>query len=476
MMNPVSALRTRLAHGVNQHIYYGWVMLAVSFIGMFATGPAQSFNVSIFVNPLIEELGASRTGISGAYAIGTLTAALGFSFVGRMIDRHGPRVAILTFVVAQGVVALIFPFATHIAALYVLFTALRFFGQGSLTLGVTNLASQWFSRRRGFALSITTLGFGLASAIYPPVVHWLISEFGWRTGWVVLGVFTMVLMVPPVLLLVVNRPEDMGMAPDGGAMQGNREAAHDTEGGLKQSTEGGSKNSTEDSTGKGTGKVSEKGADRAMASNSAPQQDPSPPHDDGSYTLREAMHTAAFWIMAIAMAIPSLIITGVIFHQISYFQQQGMDAQSAANIFTVTAMSMVVFTLVFGQLLDRFETRYVVGGGLMLLTLAMWVMLWADTPLLAALYGVVLGAASGSMMTNATYVWPRYFGRLHLGGIQGAGFTVGVIGASIGPMPFGMAYDLLGGYHEVVLGLSFLPTVFGFVVFFTPPPIRKRFA
>jgi len=75
-------------------------------------------------------------------------------------------------------------------------------------------------------------------------------------------------------------------------------------------------------------------------------------------------------------------------------------------------------------------------------------------------------------MTNANYVWPRYFGRRHLGGIQGPAYTVTIIGASLGALPFGIAYDLLGGYRPAVGLLAVLPLGFGVAVAFIKPPVR----
>jgi len=190
------------------------------------------------------------------------------------------------------------------------------------------------------------------------------------------------------------------------------------------------------------------------------------------FTLREALRTVTFWVLAVAIAIPSMLITGLIFHQISYFEGQGLDAQTAANIFPVLAVSMAIFMVIFGQLLDRFETNYVVSAGILTMAVTMWLMRIADTQFLAGMYGVALGATSAATMTNTSYVWPRFFGRKHLSGIQGTAYTVCIIGAAIGPLPFGIAYDVLGGYHEAVLWLSLLPVVFGLAVFFTRPPTR----
>ena len=421
-----------IAHGIGRRLFYGWVMLGVAFVGMFVTGPGQTFTVSVFVNPLLEDLGLSRTSLAGIYAWGTGVAGLGLYFVGRLIDRFGPRWMIAALALCLGLACLLFPLVSGLISLFFAFTAIRFFGQGALTLGCNNLVAQWFSRRRGMALSIATGGFALGSAVYPPAVQWLILQVGWRASWMVLGILVLGLMVPLAVILVVNKPEELGLLPDGDGATAPALAAASSE--------------------------------------------PSP---DEAFTVSEALATPTFWILALSLAIPSMLITGLIFHQISYFQGQGLDAQSAANIFTVTAVSMVFFMGVFGQLLDRFQTRAVVGVGILTLAVTMWVMRIADTPLLAGLYGVGLGATSGAIMTTTGFVWPRYFGRKNLSGIQGAAFTVSIIGASLGPIPFAVAYDFLGGYHDAVLGLSLLPLCFGVLVFFTPParkPGRTRAA
>ncbi len=419
-------LQIRIAQKINQHLFYGWIMLAVGFLGMLATGPGQSFLISIFVNPLIEELNLSRTAISSAYSIGTLIAAFGLSYVGWLIDRLGPRLMIAAITLCLGVVCLLFPLVTGIITLSVAFTAVRFFGQGSLTLGSTNLVSQWFSRRRGMALSIASLGFAMGNALYPPLVQLIITRFGWRVSWIWLGLFVIVLIIPIAGIFVVNKPEDMGLLPDGDQERpaGEPDGASDVSG-LEH-----------------------------------------------GFTLREALRTATFWVLAVAIAVSSMLLTGLIFHQISYFEGQGLDAQSAANIFPVLAVSMVFFMVIYGQLLDRFKTSHVVAAGTLTLTVAMWLMHIADTPFLAGVYGVALGATSAATMTNTSYVWPRFFGRKYLSGIQGTAYTVCIIGAAIGPLPFGIAYDVLGGYHEAVLWLSLLPMVFGLAVFFTSPPTR----
>ena len=425
--------RNQFALSVNKRFFYGWVMLGVGFAGLFASGPGQSFIFSIFLRPLVEELDLTHTAISLAYAVGTMTASLLLPFVGRLVDKHGPRKMIVLISFMLGTTCLLFPLVMNVIALYFAFTAVRFFGQGSLMLASNNLVAQWFSRRRGIALSIISLGFALGTAVYPPVVQWSIDTIGWRASWLWLGGLVWLLMIPATWLLVVNRPEDIGMKPDG---------------------DGGPSGDTV-----------------------APVQSPAASDElplEHSWTRKEAMSTWTFWILAIGLANPSAFITAVIFFQIDYFKLQGLTEQMAANIFPITGVSMAVFMLLFGTLLDRFKTRMVASTAIFLMATTMWMLLFADTWPLAVVYAIVLGACQGSMMASFAYVWPRYFGRKHLGSIQGPASTVIIIGASLGPLPFGIAKDWLGGYHEAFLLFSLLPLVFSILVFnlkpLGPPP------
>ena len=136
----------------------------------------------------------------------------------------------------------------------------------------------------------------------------------------------------------------------------------------------------------------------------------------------------------------------------------------------------IMLAVGFLGLLDRFRTSTVVSAGILMNAVALWLLYIADSMLLAGVYAVVMGATQAAAMTNASYIWPRFFGRKHLSGIQGTAFTVAITGAAVGPLPFGIAYDVFGGYHEAVLGLSLLPVIFGVAVFFSRPPHPRRSA
>jgi MFS family permease len=416
-----TTLRDALSLGINRHVFYGWVMLGVGGLAFFASGPGQSHIFSVYLSPISDDLGISRTSVSSAYALATLVAAFGLPYVGRLIDRLGVRRVALGVAVLFGLAAIGFGRVAGLMSLALGFAALRFLGQGSLALGSSYLVSQWFSRRRGFALSLMPLGFSLSMALHPPLAQWLIDQVGWRDSWFWLGILTWAILVPMIAILVQNKPEDLGLTPDG-------EAAHDT---------------------------------------------PSSGHRDtvdAGLTLHAAIRTRSFWIIALGLSSLSMLVTGMFFHLVSVFGLQGLGAQTAARAFSVSAVVMVITMPVFGYLLDRLPTPPMFASALLIMSAALLALASVTDVASMIVFSAVFGLANAGLQSHYTFMWPRYFGRRHLGSIQGAASTIGVVGASIGPLPLGLAFDLFGSYTGVLYLLAALPVVCAFMRLFLRPP------
>ena len=405
-------------------------MLAVASLTMFASGPGQSHTFSVFLLPISEDLGISRTSVSGAYAFATLVAAFGLPHIGRLVDRHGVRTVLTAVGAALGAAAVAFGAVSGFVLLTLGFGALRFFGQGSLMLCAGNLASQWFDRKRGLALSLTMLGFSVSVAVHPPLAQWLTDAIGWRMAWVAMGVATWVLLLPPVLLLVFDRPEMLGLRPDGSS----RDAA--------------------------TPRAEARRDDAVVGLN-----------------LAEARRTGAFWIILASNCSFSALVTAMFFHQVSVFEAQGLDATLAASVFSISAVVMVVTTPLVGMMLDRFRTKPLYAAALLSVSVALVAMSVVSDLRSAIVFSVLFGLANAAMHAHFTFVWPRFFGRRHLGSIQGVAQMGAVIGASIGPIPLGLAYDYLGGYGGTLVTLAAIPVICaGAVVFMRAPRLERAAA
>ena len=418
------SMREKLALGVNGHFFYGWVMVVVAMAGYFASGPGQSHIFSVFILPLSNDLGLDQTEISSAYALATLAAAFGLPYIGRLIDRYGMRRVVLITTTLLGFAAIAFGQVQGLIMLCLLFGALRFLGQGTLMLSSANLVAQWFSAKRGFAASLMALGFSASVALHPPFAQWLIDQVGWRDAWFWLGISTWLLYLPLVLFLVQNKPEDIGLRPDGDGVTvagGDEKPARATDA-------------------------------------------------DVGLTSREALRTPAFWIVAIALSSFSMLVTALFFYQVSIFQTQGLPEQVAARIFPISAVTMVCCMPIFGRLLDRLPTKPLFASGVLLMSASMIALMFVQDLTTAIIYAVIFGMNNAAVHALIGYVWPKYFGRKHLGSIQGTAATIMVIGASIGPLPFGAAYDATGSYQTALLALSLLPVLCAVAVLLMRPP------
>jgi len=408
-------MRDKIFNYISPNFFYGWIIVAVANLGIFSSGPGQSHTFSVFVGPIGKDLGLSSTSIASAYGLATLIAAFMLPYMGKLIDKYGARKTLIVVSIILGISCIFFGAASNFLMLTFGFGFLRFFGQGSLMLGCANLVSQWFDRKRGFAMSIMALGFGISMAIHPPLSQFMIDEFGWKVAWIFLGISTWIIMVPTLFLLAWNTPESVDLLQDGVNKQNNIKNNNDTIEGLD---------------------------------------------------LSQALREKSFYILAAMWFGMAMLVTTLHFYQVTILTSQGITADFAAGLFTVSAIAMVLFMPIIGKLFDNFPTNYVLAIGLIINFISLMSITFATNEYYAFLYAVFFGINNAISMTMFGYIWPRYFGRKHLGSIQGTGQMIGVIGASLGPLPVGFAIDYIGDSLVTIRYLSIYPLIVTFLTIF----------
>lgn len=391
----------------NPPFFFGWLMLAIAGLGVFASGPGQSHTFSVFVGPIGEDLGLGKSVIASAYGVASLVAAFLLPTMGKMLDKHGPRSMLLVVSGLLGLACLAFGAVGGLVTLSLGFGALRFLGQGSLMMGCANLTAQWFTRKRGFAMGLMALGFALSMAIHPPLGEYLIEQVGWRQAWLILGATTWLMLLPPLLLLVHDKPEPLGLRPDGDA---------------------------------------------------APEQTAEEPIIDG-LTLQQGLRTPAFYLLTVGWFSIAMLVTTLHFYQVSILEAQGVSRTVAARVFPVSALAMVLTIPLVGILFDRVRTRFVFALGLLVLASALISITYVTDATTAIAFAIVFGVTNAFSMTMFGYLMPRFFGRKHLGSLQGAAQMIAIIGASIGPLPVGLAFDYLGDPTMTLQLLAIYPIV-----------------
>jgi MFS family permease len=408
-------------------VFYGWIIMLVGTLGMVMTSPGQTDSVSIFIERFIGDLQVSRSLVSTLYTMGTLLGSFALPVVGQQIDRQGSRRMVIVISALFGLACIYMGFVQNALMLGLGFIAIRMLGQGGLSLVCRNVINQWWVRRRGMVMGISGLLaslFGLGG--FPNLINWLIPIYGWRLTYMFLGLFILAVMIPIGLGFFRNRPEDYGLQPDG----------------LKPDL------------------VEEKAA----------AEEPI----EENWTLSEAMHTSVFWVGGAGIASISMLTTGLFFHMVSIFQDNGLTPTVAASVYLPIALTTAIVTLGSGVLLSRIPVRVLLAASLVLqavsLVMAGWFLQGTE---MALLYGVIIGSMLGLVRTVGSVMWAMYFGRQHLGSITGVTTTISVVGTALGPMPLGIARDLLGSYNTALTVSAALPLLLGIISLFGRKPQRR---
>jgi sugar phosphate permease len=377
--------------------YYGWIILACLCCAGFARqGPAVA-TLSIFVEPLSQEFGWSRTALSGAVSLGGLLAALVSPLIGPLLDRRGSRLVLCLAVLTNGIALLLLSLTPSLLVFYLLYCIARMNWAGPFDLGIYGALNNWFVARRTFAASVATLAQMAGLVAMPLIAQFAISHHGWRAGWIALGVVTLIVGFVPVWLLLVRRPEDMGLLPDRAA---------------------------------------------TTVSQSASTATPAEPN----FARRDAIRTPAFWLLMLYTVMVYPVQAGVSLHQAPHLLQRGLDPATAATIVGSFSLVSGFATVACGFWPRRWPIRLpmalaatamAVGTGLM-----PGIVTAADGFLAAGLFGFGIGG----ILTLLPIAWADYFGRAQYGAIRGLSLSVQVIAQASGPLLSGALYDWTGAY------------------------------
>lgn len=406
-------------------IYYGWVVLAcVCLAGFSRQGPAVA-TLSVFVTPMTEAFGWSRTALSGAVSLGGLLAAIASPFLGPFLDRNGAR-AVLTFaVIGSGVAAILLSLTPSLLVFYVLFCFARMTFAGPYDLGIYGAINNWFVRKRAFATSIATLAQMGGLMAMPLIAHFATASAGWRAGWVAVGLTVLTVGLLPVWFLLVRRPEDLGLRPDGDIAP-----------------------------------VREDGSMQPAAV------------EEPAFTRGEALRTSTFWLLALFTLLVYPIQAGISLHQVPFLIERGLDATVAATVVSTFSLFSAISGLAYGFWPRKVETRYALLSVALVLASSALALLTVSSAAEAYLAAALFGIGIGGLLTMLPLAWADYFGRRSFGAIRGAALTVQVLAQASGPLLSGVLRDLSGSYELSLETFAVLGFAGAAATFLVRPPRR----
>lgn len=407
--------------------FSGMRMVVLCAIIFAMTGPGQTLGVSVFIDPIMAELGLSRGRISGAYLIGTLCSAATVPFIGRGVDRFGIRPSMAVAGAGFAIALLALSQVSGVVTLVLGFIAIRMLGQSSLSLISTNALAPWFERRRGRAIGVTSAAGTLLMAVIPIAATFVMARLGWRLTRAALGLLVLATVVPIALFGIISRPSDVGQLSDGPRPFNESRAVP-----------------------------------RSAATTARPVE--------LSMTRAEALRDPLFWAISGGLIVTGIMTTALFFHQIDILGEQGLTPlEAAANFVPQTAAGLVAM-LAVGSLADRVRPHVILWASMALMAGAMLAVPYISPGLTAHLYGVALGLAASSAKALEAAAIPRYFGIRHLGAIRGATFGIASASTALGPLLLSFGLSISGSYVPVLRLLTVLPLTVAVVGFFASEP------
>lgn len=365
--------------------YPGWAVLTAAFTGvMVSFAPIVPYTFSLFLDPLHAAFGWKREAMGGAFALAAITVALVSPIIGILLDRFPPRRIILPgiLVFSAGLAALS-RLTPNITQFYLTYFAIGLVANTTAQFAYTRTVLTWFTRHRGIALALLLTGSGVGSILIPPITQWMITNHGWRSGYLMLASIAL-LGLPLAALLVRNRPEA-----------------------------------------------------ELLAANIPP---------DSGFTVAAALRTAAFWILALITILSAFSENGLVTNLASILTQHGVLATTAALALSVRGGAGIIGRLCVGFAIDKFSPERIQTFVLALSASGVLLLAFANNAALSLVGAAILGIGLGSEADVSPYLLARYFGRKHFSVLYGLTWTAYAIGGATGPLWIGHLYDRAGSY------------------------------
>ena len=384
-------------------MYYGWRVAGALALTETVSWGILYYAFAVVLLPMQEEMGWSRTEVTGAFSLALLVSAVSAPFVGRWLDRHGPR-ALMTLGSVAGVgFVLAWSSVADLWAFYLIWAGMGLAMSATLYEPAFVVLARWFTRGRERALLLVTFAGGLASTIFLPLTGWLVDAQGWRGALVVLAFVLAVLTVPPHALVLRRGPEDLGLVPDG-----------------------------------------------ASASPSSME----PRAERESVTLGVALRGASFWLLSVSFFLVTLSQVAIGVHLIPYLGEQGYGLGLAATLTGFVGAAQVLGRVVVTVLGERLPRDVVTAGVFGLQAAALIVLIvWQSAPGLI-LFVVLFGAASGAATLARASLVADFYGPVHYGSIGGVVAMFAMGARTLAPVGAGILYSFAGGYGTVLWTLA----------------------
>jgi MFS family permease len=395
-------------------MFYGWVIVGSGFV-MSIIGIGSRYCYGVFLKSLEVEFGITRMATSSIFSIYMLLCSIIAVLGGWAMDRYGPKRVGIFMGTFTGLSFFLTSQANSAWQLFITYSLLFSLGTGAIYTIVNSTVSKWFVKKRGFVVGITSSGGGVGTFVMAPLVTYLISNFDWRTAFIVLG-FISWIVIGAMSLLLRQDPRDLRLLPDG-------DQAEPIPGRVKKEAF------------------------------EVPRSD---------FSLGQAYRMSQFWLLGFSWLLLSLSFHLIFVHIVPHAVDKGISAMDASFILSLIGVSNVLGRLVLGKLSDTVGRKSLAIAGALIQAGALVWLMWADRLWMFYVFAIPFGFTFGGSSAMITALIGDIFGTRSLGAIMGiliAGFA---LGAAIGPAIGGYVFDVSGQYFMAFMAgtLSILITAF----------------
>ena len=409
--------------------YYGWVVVGASGTAVFARMAPAITTLTVFIYPMSQELGWSRTLIAGAVSAGALASMVLSPVVGWAIDRFGARPVLVAGVLTVGAAMISLAWATIPVTFYLAYAAGRVVFHTASPNGAGTVTSRWFVRMRGRAIGVVYLFGAIGGVIFTMLAALIIESHGVAAAWISLGVICLAVALLPNLLLIAERPEHLGLRPDGDV----------------------------------------------LPESNGPAALPAPVllAADDSWTMGESSRTLAFWILVLMGFATFFVHAGVNVHIAAYLRDQGFSLTNAAAVVTASWIVSAMGSVGWGWLIERVSARLMYSAMLAMLSGAVLLLFLVGSVVGALAAAVLIGTVAAGGNIIPTVVYADYFGRESLGKIRGVAELGVLIGQSTGPLLAGVVFDLQGSYSLIFIVYASIAAAASAIVLYARRPVKR---
>lgn len=410
-------------------IFYGWwVVLATSLIHFWGAGTFY-YGFTVFFNPIVNEFGWTYAATSFASSLRSIEGGIAAPLIGFAADRYGARRLLLVGSIFSGIGFICFSQINSLWSFYLVFFFLSIGSSFLLPVPGWTAVANWFERKRGTAMGLLSSAVGISGVLIYGI-NWLLEIYGWRSLLIIIGIGMWVIGIPSALI-VRNSPETYSLPPGGD---------------------------------KPTGTFLDKPKDHAERETL---------HREG-FSLSQALRTRAFWLVGLAVTISGSALHAVVVHIMPYFISVGFTREKASFVAALLVLVSIAGRLGLGWLSNRMNTRHLIAFGFLLQAFGLLFLARLETLREAILFIIFFGPGYGAVITLRLALQAEYFGRKAFGSIQGATFTIIVMGSMASPVLTGLVYDFHGSYRMAWLVLGALVLVGVLLALSARPPQKSR--